>query len=417
MKKRLISVGIILALILLGITGISSLAGVGDWFLLTDDPSHQGNPEVTYNSSSDQYLVIWEDARGTGGVWDEIYAQFVNSDGTLAGTNFPVVTVDDPYDHQMTDLRLAYNATTNRYLVVWCDYEVDEVFGQQVNANGSLFGSEIAIPHTTPYQANPDVVYNPSANQFMVVFDDYAGPGSDIYGAFVNADGTLAGADFPITTATRTQLTPVVAYGAADQLYLVAWYDYSLKEVHGQFVNENGTMAWDELFIAPLGESGYPKIDIAYAPALNAFLVVWVSDWDIYGRLIRANQTFVGPEFQMATGGVDYLDDPAVSFDPNSNQFLVTWNNTQGWGSIDARLVDANGQMPEPSFEVAGGIKRGYYYPDVAFGSNANQFLVVWQRSRCLTPECDYAEANVYGALYQVDIHYDQLYLPLVINK
>lgn len=411
-------VGILLALILLGIPGIASSIGVGDWFLLTDDSSFQGLPAVTYNSSSDQFLVIWEDARGTGGVWDEIYAQFVNSDGTLAGMNFPVVTVDNPYDHQITNLRLAYNSTTNRYLVVWCDYEVNKVYGQQMNANGSLFGSEIAIPHTTTNQANPDVVYNPPANQFMVVFDDYAGSGSDIYGAFVNADGTFPGPAFPITTAAYGQFNPAVAYDATSNHYLVAWFDYSIKEVYGRFVNGDGTTAGDELFIAPLGSSGYPKIDIAYAPAQNDFLVVWVSDWNIYGRLIRADQTFVGPEFQIASGGGDYLDDPAVSFDPSTNQFLVTWNNTQGWGSIDARLVGANGQMPEPSFEVAGGIKRGYYYPDVAFGSNANQFLLVWQRSACLNPECDYTETNVYGALYQAIAHYDyKLYLPLVLNN
>ncbi|MBN2502178.1 MAG: hypothetical protein JXB38_15445 [Anaerolineales bacterium] len=416
MKKKRMIVGVLFALTLLGIPGIAFSSGVGDWFLLTDDPGWQSKPAVAYNSQSNQFLVAWEDDRGTGGIGGEIYAQLVNSDGTLTGVNFPVVTVADPYEHRPISARLAYNSTTNRYMTIWWDSEVTEVYGQQVNANGTLFGSQIAIPHTTVDQGHPDVVYNPAANQFLVVYDDYH-DNADVYGAFVNADGTFPGPAFSISTAAYNQLYPAVAYGATDNRYLVVWWDgYSTSgDIYGRFVNADATMAGDEFAISFLGaDKNYP-VSVAYAPALDEFLVVWGNNDDVYGRLVKADQSFVGLEFQIASGGADYLEDPAVSFDTGSNRFLVTWRNSSGWGSIDARLVGANGEMPEPSFEVAGGIKRGYYYPDVAFGAQENRFLLVWERYACLNPDCSLADLNIYGALYQPGAY--NLYLPLVLNN
>jgi hypothetical protein len=423
MKKKLMIVGIFLVLILPGIIGSASSAGVGDWFLLTDDPNYQGVPDVTYNPAWDQFLVIWEDTRDTG--YSSVYAQFVNSNGTLAGGNFPIAIGEPaPSWHILGLPKLAYNSAADRYLVVGLDesYGAFEIYGQQVNANGSLFGSKIAIPHTaTLWESYPDIAYNSLANQFLVVYRAYIDDGTDypphnIYGAFVNANGTFAGPAFPIspTWYAHSGRYPVVAYGATNNHYLVVWDKDDI--IYGRFVNVGGLMEGDEFAITALDYYEQPETDIAYAPTLNEFLVVWVHNSDIYGRLVRADQTFVGPEFQIASAGAwDDLRSPAVSFDPSSNQFLVAWSNSDSWGSIDARQVGANGEMPEPSFEVAGVTKRDYYNPEIAFGSEANQFLLVWDRKRCLNSECDSYETNVYGAFYQAIAHYDyELYLPLV---
>jgi hypothetical protein len=59
---------------------------VGTEFVICNETHIQARPSVSYNSSTNQYLVVWEDVR-SGTNWD-IYGQLVNADGSLSGGNF-----------------------------------------------------------------------------------------------------------------------------------------------------------------------------------------------------------------------------------------------------------------------------------------------------------------------------------------
>lgn len=384
------------------------------WFRISDIPAKQTVPGVAYNSTSNQFLVVWEDFRGPG-IGNDVYAQIVNGVGSMSGGNFSVSTAVD----WQRSPKPAYNPATNRYMVIWEEWRnaSDDIYAQQVNANGALWGSEFIVSAATNDQSNPDIVYNPATNQFLVVFDDdrLVQYDYDIYGVLMNADGSTPGADFAITTPANNQLLPVAAYNSTDNQFLVVWQDgrNPSDDIYARRVKANGSMVGAEFAIST-SSADQSRPDVAYAPSGNRFLAVWEQSADIYGRLVRADGSFVGPEFQIASSGGN-LSDPAVGFDPHSNQFLVAWSDSEGWDNIYARQVDVNGNMPDPQFDLATG-KGDFFYPDMALDTATNQFLVVWRHETCYDLfGCENNDIDIYGALYGVTGHFGH-YLPSLMR-
>ena len=236
----------------------------------------------------------------------------------MSGANFSIIVT---YESQYSP-KLAYNPVTNQYLIVWTEGRFNDVYGRLVNADGSLSGSEFPISSAANHQVEPEIVYNPSSNQFLVVsYDDrLVELDWDIYGQFVNSDGSLSGANFPISTAMDDQSRPVVAYNSADNQYLVVWQDERNTDtgydVYARVVNADGTMGGSDFPIST-DDAKQLAADIAYAPASNRFLVVWEHGPVIYGRLVNADTTFAGPEFLVAPRKYTRtVIDPAVGYDP-----------------------------------------------------------------------------------------------------
>lgn len=425
MKKVRPVATVILAVVAVLVTfQVAYAMGVVPWFPITDNSARPFYPGLTYNSSANQFLVVWEDYRALVGFGCDVYAQLVNGDGSMAGINFPVSTVDD----WQRGPKPAYNPITDKYLVVWEDQRNapdDTIYAQMINANGSMSGSEFTISTASNEQSNPDIAYNSSSNQFLVVFDDdrLVAYDHDIYGKLVNADGSMSGADFAISTPSAKQLLPVVAYNSTNNQFLVVWWDdrnpATSSDIYARLVNANGIMDGSDFPISTAAsDKDCPAV--AYDSNSNQYLVVWEHGTRIYGRLVNADKSFVGAEFIISSrsSGPSTQSDPAVSFDTNNNQFLVAWSDSYGWDNIIARLVNADGTMDGPQFDIAYG-KGDFSYPEMAFNSLTKQFLVVWKHVTCLDYDCDDKDVDIYGAIYPETAQTPTpmaLYLPLVLR-
>jgi len=380
----------------------ASTIGVVPWFRITDSNAGQSYPGLASNPAANQFLVVWEDWRGDTGFGSEVYGQIVNGDGTMSGANFPI-TVENDWQRSP---KAVYNPVTDKYLVIWEDQtdDLDDIDGQLVNANGSLHGSKLTISAAKNDQSNPEVAYNSAANEYLVVFDDdrLIEYDYDIYGVLVNADGTVTGEDFPISSHVENQLIPVVTYNSRENQYLVVWWDKrsgSNAEVYARVVNADGSMDGSDFLVASPSTSWvYP--DVAYDRSENQYLIVWELSTRIYGRLLKADKSFVSPEFKIGSSSRS-VSDPAVGYDSNSKQFLVAWSDAYGWDNIYARLVGADGSMTEEAFEIAYG-QGDFFYPDLAFDNSANQFLIVWRHETCESMwDCDDSETDIFGALFE----------------
>lgn len=306
---------------------------VGSEIAVSTALNSQDYPSVVYNSSAHQYLVVWRDNRG--GNFD-IYGQLVNINGTLSGANFAISTDTS----NQGEPAVAYNSSANQYLVVWSDYRSGtsaDIYGQLIDANGSLSGACLSIFTGARDQYSGSVVYNSSTNQYFVVWSDYRnGTDYDIYGQLLNADGTAFGADFAISTAAYTQYEASAAYDSMANQYLVVWRDWRSGtgyDIYGQLVDASGTLVGSDIAICTAENEQYSP-SVAYNSSREQYLVVWqdyrsASVYETYGQYLTNTGTSAGGNFFIANNpGV-----PDAVANTNTGNYLVTYDAASGGGN------------------------------------------------------------------------------------
>ena len=305
-------------------------------------------PGVEYCPSTDRYLIAYD----TNG---DIYGQFVNSDGTPYGTEFPISNA--PQSQYFPSV--AYDSVNQRYLIVWSDYRNSEttglhIYGQLIDIDGNLLGpaSDInfVISNATDYQSDASVAYDSVNQRYLVAWSDNRNSAitqGDIYGQLIDKDGNLLGpasdVNFVISNAAADQYSPSIAYDNANQRYLVAWN--AVDDIYGQLVNKDGNpygTASDVNFVISNDSAGQYSPTIAYDGTKQRYLVVW-TDYrnlptpgaDIYGRLIHADGTPDGGDFSV-TSASDHQENPKVAYNSTCQNFLVAyWSNS----TIDYSIV------------------------------------------------------------------------------
>lgn len=149
---------------------------------------------------SGKFLVAWEDKRA--GDATKIYGQLIYSAGGLYGSNLFIgyqdLNNDNALDSNVASSRqttpaVTFDPTQQRYFVAWADgrngtvsSENLDIFGQYVDLDGSLRGTNYSIATAPGNQLAPAISYNSINNQFLTVWKDArnasTSAGSDIYG-------------------------------------------------------------------------------------------------------------------------------------------------------------------------------------------------------------------------------------------
>lgn len=185
------------------------------------------NPSLAVDNASvpRKFLVAWEDMRGGNNT--KIFGQLINSGGGLyndnrilsyqdsagVGSNDSVIT-----NSRQTRPTVSYDAVNQRYFVMWQDERNSstslaniDLYGQYVNLDGSLSGANYAISSNPSNQLAPSVAYDSYTKQFIAVWKDARTPSttaSDVYGQIF----TLGQPQLTLLTATTPaeQLVPAV---------------------------------------------------------------------------------------------------------------------------------------------------------------------------------------------------------------
>ncbi len=296
-------------------------------------------PDVAYNSQRNEYLVVWEEVDGLGYVY--IRAQRLTADAQLVGTMITVASgvlgMSEVY-YPAVD----YASTADKYLVVWVNYVVGaamHIVGQVLNSEGGLVGSGFYVSEDTTGEPRylPDLAYNRHGNGYLVVWQQYD-PGTSlfsIHGQLVHGEGFLTGSPISIACHSAVSSTsPAVAAiptGPSAYKYLVVYeYEFTLGDldIHGRLVEEDGTVAPDELDIATMGVNEYAPA-VAGTEIGDQFLVAWVmnppSGQPILACAVSSDGSTVALPDPL---GGDVANSPAVSAGPNGD-FLVAWQDVQ----------------------------------------------------------------------------------------
>lgn len=349
--------------------------------------------DVAYNPTQHEYLVVWSGSElpKVGSFEFEIHIQRLEAaTGQEVGPNdrkISSVGLDgDPFRNAYYPA-VAYNATSEEYLVVWegrdfppaFDYQIQ---GQRLDSLGAQIGADdfriSDAGELTPNSAlRPQVAWNSADNEYLVVWmaDDDPPPlvtgENEIWGQRIDGTtGAEVGAnDFRISdagpegTPFHAAVNPSVAYNPSVNEYLVVWAadeDLTLSnhlEIHGQRIDAaTGVELGVNDF--PISEMGLPgdSVHLADNPAVawqgasDEYVVLWsgsdddgtmaLLEFDIFlQRLDGTSGAEVGPDDARVSDmgpGLSSLYDaraPDVAVDQGLG-WLVVWNGDDDTGSL-----------------------------------------------------------------------------------
>lgn len=260
--------------------------------------------DLAWNSSINQYLVVWKGmGQPEDVVKMEIYGQLLKANGDALGDDFRISETTNQGNNFHTNApAVAYNSSNNQYLVVWSGgfktESQSEVWGRGITDNGSVLpGGDFLISQVSNVGPNrrassPDVVYNSSVNEYFVVFQANILPGdaqrevNEVCGQRINAAKlTEVGTnDFRISTSAggNGASSPRVTYNPLDKQYCVIWRAIRVNapsEISGQRLGSEGAEIGGDFQISNVESLGKDRSvnrgSIAHNGRNNNYLVVW----------------------------------------------------------------------------------------------------------------------------------------------
>jgi len=322
----------------------------------------------------------------------------------LIGDNFPISQA--PGQHESP--AIAYNSKSNEYLVVWQNKESPlanwNICARVVSSIGNVPddpGFCVAEPGDKQF---PAVVYNNTDNNYLVAWQDARDLGSlgwDIYVQLISGVGKSENGSRPFTEirlrSGGDQGSPAIAYNGTDNEYLVVWQDrwcivspppVTADDIYGRTVSNTGNPKGDIIPISVAtdckSQDGQQNAAIAYNSEDNQYFVVWQDsrngNWDIYGQFLSTTGDLIGGTFPI----IEILADqqfPDIAYNSQDNVYLVVWqDNRYGDWAIHGRRVSRAGQLyGDFLISRSQGSER---IPAIAYDSKDNEYLVVWQDGR-----------------------------------
>jgi hypothetical protein len=185
------------------------------------------NPHVVYNSSANQYFVVWEDERNGSGL-SHIYGRLINGDGTPATEDFSVHSASSV---NLNDLD--YNPASNSYVVL--AENNSGTFSISVDSSGTV-GAPIAIDVTSLSDSQTATARNSTTSEYWVT----SVANRQIWILRVNA-ATFEpiGSAIQVSNSTGTVSNPTIAYSPAERAMLIAWQDSSVSGIMGRMVGDS----------------------------------------------------------------------------------------------------------------------------------------------------------------------------------
>jgi hypothetical protein len=224
----------------------------------------KAHPSVAFDEEHRRFLVVWQETVEPN---PDLFGRLITPDGEFATVKFLIAGGSDASTSRWHP-SVAYNPTDNEYLVVygWGDGAEDDIYGRRVTWDGDpedpgdefvVWSGDAGVAQTTP-----EVVYVPSAHRYYVVWADArnaAENGYDLYGRWLEANGNPAGFALPVFRYPGTQQIHRLAYDPDHEQVLVVWDDdrrYT-SDVYARLGALDVTPPVARFFHLPLvGESG-----------------------------------------------------------------------------------------------------------------------------------------------------------------
>ena len=361
-----------LALCTLALAAVLGPAARAD-FPITTNVNLDIQPQVAYNSTDQEYLVVWGEMVPFGQVFipGRILGQRVGEDGTLLGSAFQIFS-------NGTYSRVAYNSALNEYLVITAPGT--GILGQRVSNSGTLIGGSIGLMTDQSYGR---LLYNELSADYLLVagqlVETPAGSGYwnlKIYSRRLSATAQPTGSLVFIDEIAD-------GYGGPEPAFAVAYAPIQSPETpNGRYLMVTGR----GIMVTMLNSEGAP-INVVYDP---------YHPGTTYRYVPFRTGSGVGGEFN-----VDVAYGTESGYGVTGPAFFVVWadqNNrwqNQQWSGIYGGFIDANKiayatdeVIQDNAFPISAIADHWAYdnyveswRPRVAYNAPAGKYMVMWRET------------------------------------
>jgi hypothetical protein len=378
----------VLALLLVAATAHAAKAPFGGEVTVADGGATA--PDVAYNGTRDEFLVVWNDASTVRG-------RILSADLAHASDAFDV---SDQGGGGVP--KAAFDADRDEYLVVWVSPlgQGSEVLGQRLRADGSETGSNDFSVSPSGGAGSVAIASRAGHDEYGIAWDADGQAGREIFLRRIGGGGARAGGAVQVSDAAggpAVPSDPTLAYDSGQDQYLAAW----LQTDPPDYRVVGRQLAADSL-------SGGPLLQISGGPVPNrletirstpraanriggGYFVVWSEQYDYTGPWVAGDSVTATGQVGGGAFSVRYPSirdpfqtngsrNPALAFDPPSGQFEVVYQGGNSTGPVDEiyGLTRYDGTDP---FQVsgAGGLHYDSGEPAIAYGGRRQEHLVVWR--------------------------------------
>lgn len=306
-------------------------------------------------------IIVWQDYRN--GNYD-IYAQRVNSSGTVQWTANGVTVCTAPFDQ--FNLALVGDGLggailtweDNRSNIVGCP----DIYAQRLNSSGATLwtANGVSICNEASAQHGPRIISDGGGGAFITWYDQRAGD-FDIYTQRAGSGGAVQWTTNGVATCTMAtdQLKPEICSDGAGGV-IIAWYDYRSTtdfDIYAQRQGPGGAVVWVVDGVVMNNNEGYDQINPGIvSDGMGGAVVVW-QDYitgvtsDIYAQRVSSTGAVVwtatGVIICTASGN---QTNPQIITDGNSGAF-ITWEDYRDIASSDiyAQRIAGNSEINWPA--------------------------------------------------------------------
>ncbi len=281
-----------------------SVAGNIQWtangVLICSAANDQGNPAITSDGSGGA-VITWPDSRGGILTWD-IYAQRIDASGAVQWTANGVAVCT------ATNNQLAPKITGDGgsgAIVTWYDLRsgtFDDVYAQRINSAGTVqwTANGVVISSAANDQNDPVIAADGSGGAIITWMDLRNGvTNHDIYSQRINAAGTVqwTANGVAVCLAANNQDYPMIASDGSGGA-LVTWYDnrnFNI-DIYTQKINSGGTVQWTANGVAACIAADEQTQPTITTDGSGGAIITWMdlrnaANYDIYTQRIDAAGT------------------------------------------------------------------------------------------------------------------------------
>ncbi|HEX8307712.1 MAG TPA: M10 family metallopeptidase C-terminal domain-containing protein [Allosphingosinicella sp.] len=365
----------------------------GAEFVAAGSPGDQFGAAIGQLASGG-YVMTWVDRGGDGGDGSAmaVKAQRFDSAGIKVGGEILVNTsaTGDQLNPAAAGLK------SGGFVVVWEDASGtgeagSGVRGQRFDSSGAMVGEEFTVNSVTIADQGVPSVAALESGGFVVTWTDrsttdlYPNGQYDIHGQMYDGAGAKVGGEFVVNTSLPADQRDSSVQALPTGGFIVAWIDTAFYNVAVQRYDSAGSKVGGELHVGSFINQ-FDSISIATL-ASGGFVVSWIAGFndDVRAQVFDPNGVALGESFLVNTETFGPQRGTTVSALPWGG-FVISWSDASLRGGdhlvtgIRAQMFDSAGARIGEEFVVNTGIEGGQAAP-VSTVLASGGFVLGWTDS------------------------------------